>query len=52
MYVRERSDSTVLSVRNDVVESLWVRVRGMDNKADVMIGFCCSSPSQDDSTDE
>lgn len=50
MCVRERSDSTALSVRNDVIECLWVR--GMDNKADVIIGFCCSSPSQDDSTDE
>lgn len=50
MCVRETSDSTALSVRNDVVESLWVR--GMDNKEDVIIGFCCSSPSQDDSTDE
>ena len=38
LYVRERFDCTALTVRDDVVESLWVRIRGMENKGDVVVG--------------
>ena len=37
LCVREKFDCTTLTVRNDVVESLWVRIRGMENKADVIV---------------
>lgn len=36
LYVRERFDCTALRVRDDVVETLWVRSRGMENKGDVV----------------
>ena len=37
-YVRERFDCTALTVRDDVAESLWGRLRGMGNKADLVVG--------------
>ena len=52
LCVRERFDFTALAVRDDVVESLWVRIRGMENKEDVSVGAYYPSPSQDESTDE
>ena len=52
LYVRERFDCTALTVSSDVVESLCVRIRGMENKADVIVGVYCRSLSQDDSTDK
>ncbi|KAK4810895.1 hypothetical protein QYF61_013303 [Mycteria americana] len=51
-YVRERCDCTALTVRDDVVESLWVRIKGMENKGDVTVGVYYRSPSQDVSADE
>ncbi|KAK4810955.1 hypothetical protein QYF61_013363 [Mycteria americana] len=51
-YVRDRCDCTALTVRDDVVESLWVRIKGMENKGDVTVGVYYRSPSQDVSTDE
>jgi len=38
LYVRYRFDCTALTVSDDVVESLWVRIRGMENKGDVLVG--------------
>ena len=35
-----------------MVESLWVRIRGMENKGDVVVGVNYRSPNQDVSTDE
>ena len=52
LYAWERFDFTALTVRDDVVESLWVRIRGMENKEDVIAGVYHRSPSQEDSTDE
>lgn len=49
LYIRERFDCTALTVRDDVVETLWVR---MENKADVVVGVYYCSLSQDDSTDD
>lgn len=37
-YVRERFDCTALTVTADVGESLWVRMRGVENKAGVIVG--------------
>ncbi|XP_040977464.1 uncharacterized protein LOC121232961 [Aquila chrysaetos chrysaetos] len=51
LYVRERLDCTALTVSGDVVESLWVRIRGMENKGEVVVGVYYRSPSQDVSTD-
>ncbi|KAK4806168.1 hypothetical protein QYF61_001091 [Mycteria americana] len=47
LYVRERFDCTALTVHDDVVESLWVGIRGMENKGDVVVGAYNRSPSQD-----
>ena len=52
LYIRERFDCTALTVSDDVVESLWVMIRGMENKGDAIVGVYYRSPSQDDSTDE
>ncbi|KAK4827172.1 hypothetical protein QYF61_015134 [Mycteria americana] len=52
LYVRERFDCTALTVSDDVVESLWVRIRGMEDKGDVVGGVYYRSLSQDVSTDE
>lgn len=38
LYVRERFDCTALTVNDDVVESLWLRIRRMENKGDVVVG--------------
>jgi len=51
LYVTERFDCTAFTVEDDMVESLWVRIRGMENKADVVAGVYYQSSSQDDSTD-
>ena len=37
LYVRERCDCTALTVSDDMVDNLWVRVRGMENKAGVVV---------------
>ena len=37
LYLRERFDCTALTVSDDVVESLWVRIKGMENKRDVVV---------------
>ena len=52
LYGRERFGRTALAVGDDVVESLWVSIRGMEDKADGAAGVHHPSPSQDDSTDE
>lgn len=36
LYLWERFDCTALTVSDDVVESLWVRIRRMENKGDVV----------------
>ena len=38
LYVRERFDCTALTVTGDVVQSLWMRIRWMENKGDVAVG--------------
>lgn len=48
----ERFDGPARRVSDDVVESLWVRLRGVEDKADVAAGVCYASPSRDASTEE
>ncbi|KAK4833060.1 hypothetical protein QYF61_027722 [Mycteria americana] len=38
LYVREGLDCTVLAAGNDTVESPCVRMKGKENKADVVVG--------------
>ncbi|GAB0177355.1 anoctamin-2 [Grus japonensis] len=52
LFVREKFDSTALAVRDDKVESLWMRNKGIEKKEDVTVVVYYSLPSQDDSTDE
>jgi len=51
LCVRKRFYCTDHIVSDDVVESFWMRIRGMENK-DVVVGICYQSPSQDISTGE
>ncbi|KAK4820905.1 hypothetical protein QYF61_008137 [Mycteria americana] len=48
LYVRECLDSLEL----DDGWSLWVRIRGKANKADIVVGVCYRPPNQDEETDE
>ena len=50
--MREGLDCMALAVGNDTVESLWVRMKGKTNKADVVVGVFYRPPSQDNDTDE
>lgn len=43
---------TELIVGDDIVESLWLRIKGQANKADVTGQVYCRPPSEDDNTDE
>lgn len=52
LCVRECFDVVELGVRNDKVESLWVRIRGTAKKAEILLGVCYKPPSQDEKTDE
>lgn len=51
LSVRERLDFTVLTIRDDVVESLWMRIREMENK-NVVAYVYYHLPSQDLNTNE
>ena len=52
LYVKEKFECTDLTVSDYVVESLWVEIRGTENKGDVVMGVYYQLPSQDVSTDE
>ena len=52
LYVRERFEVTELMAGDGKVESLWVKVRGRADKADILVGVCYRPPSQDEETDE
>ncbi|KAK4818298.1 hypothetical protein QYF61_010760 [Mycteria americana] len=52
LNARERFVCTALTVSSDVVESLWVRTRGMEKKGDVVVGVYYRLPSQNISTAE
>ena len=44
LYLRERWDRTAIAFRDDVVERTWVRTKGVDSKADVIVGVYCQPP--------
>ena len=50
LYVKECFDVTGI-MAGDKVESLWVKIRGRADKADILVGICYT-PNQDEETDE
>ena len=36
----------------DKVESLWFKIRGRADKADILVGVCFRPPNQDEETNE
>ena len=48
----ESFDVVELGAGNDKVESLWVRIRGRANKADILVGVCYRQRNEDERTDE
>ena len=48
LYVRECFDVTELMAGDNKVESLWAKIRGITDKADIQVGI----PNQDEETDE
>ena len=52
LYVSECYDITELVAGDGKVESLWVRISGRVNKADIVVGVCHSLPNQDEETDD
>ena len=52
LYIRECFDVVELGVGNDNVESIWIRIRGMANKVDILVGVFYRQPNQDEETDE
>lgn len=51
LYVRQKFEFRALMVNDDVFESLWVRIRRIENERDVVVDVYYLSPSQDISTD-
>ena len=52
LYVKECFEVTELMTGDDKVESLWVKIRGRTDKADILVGVCYRLPNQDEETDE
>ena len=52
LYVRECFDVTELMDGDDKVESLWVKIRGRADKADILVGVCYRPQNWDEETDE
>ena len=50
-YVRVCFSIVELRAGNKI-KSLWVRIRGKANRADILVGFCYKPPNQDEETDE
>lgn len=50
-YVRVCFSIVELRAGNKI-KSLWVRIRGKANRADILVGFCYKPPNQDEDTDE
>ena len=38
LYAKEMFDCTAFTVSDNVVESLWVKIRGLENKVDILVG--------------
>ena len=52
LYVKECFEVTELMTGDNKVESLWVKIRGRADKADILVGICYRPPNQDEETDE
>ncbi|MCQ4078480.1 endonuclease/exonuclease/phosphatase family protein [Klebsiella pneumoniae] len=52
LYVRESFSATEIVTGDDNIESLWVKIRGRADKADILVGVCYRPPNQDEETDE
>ena len=52
LYIRECFDAVELEAVNGKVESLWVRISGKANKANILVGVCYRLPNQDEEMDE
>ncbi|RMC01235.1 hypothetical protein DUI87_22184 [Hirundo rustica rustica] len=49
LYIKKALDT--ISINEDGVECLWVRIKGKANKADVLVGVCYRPPSQEEEVD-
>ncbi|OWK55170.1 hypothetical protein RLOC_00015312 [Lonchura striata] len=49
LYTGEALDA--MGSNEDEVECLWVRTKGMANKADILLGVCYHSPNQEEEVD-
>ncbi|RMC01239.1 hypothetical protein DUI87_22188 [Hirundo rustica rustica] len=49
LYIKKALDT--ISINEDGVERLWVRIKGKANKADVLLGVCYRPPSQEEEVD-
>lgn len=52
LYIMKALDCTVLAVNSNGIESLWIRIKGHENKKNVIVGVCYRPPGHDDHTDE
>ena len=52
LYVKECFEVTELMTGDNKVESLWVKIRGRADKADILVGICYRPPNQDEEIGE
>ena len=52
LYVKECFEVTDVMGGDDRAESLWIKIRGRADKADILVGICYRPPNQDEETDE
>ena len=52
LYVKECFEVTELMTGDNKVESLWFKIRGRADKADILVGVCYRPPNKDEETDE
>ena len=52
LYVKECFEVTELMTGDNEVESLWVKIRGRADKADILVDICYRPPNKDEETDE
>ena len=45
LYVKECFEVTELMTGDNKVESLWVKIRGRADKADILVGVCYRLPN-------
>ncbi|RMC21758.1 hypothetical protein DUI87_02627 [Hirundo rustica rustica] len=51
LYIRGVLDVIGIETNDDEVESLWVKIKGKANKADILLGVCYRPPNQDEEVD-